>query len=147
MYKYFYKYFKYQNEDNKNDYFIYESSNIRNKIVSNIHNLHYNENNIQHYKLTGPSSNGKSTTLFYNCCRNWNRIYLNLNVLRQYDVENQKLKFIDVIITECSRLDLKVEDINILNQFIDKNVELDSFTFLHKYLETLSDISKTEKEK
>lgn len=147
MSKYFYDYFKYQDKDNKNAYFIYENSDIRRQIATNIHILHYLNDDVHHYKLTGPSSIGKSTTLFYNCCRSTNRIYLNLSVLRKYHEEKKKIKFIDVIINECSRLDLKNEDIDNLNKFIEENINLDSFTFLYNFLVKLSDISSIEQTK
>ena len=115
MSKYFYEYFKYNDIKNRKNNFQYETSYTRQFILHNIVRLLQTE--VQHYKITGPTSNGKSTTLFIICCTNQNFIYFNLKALKKCLDEKKEMKFIDMIVTECGRLNLQQEDIDELNKF------------------------------
>ena len=145
MSKYFYEYFKYNDITSRKNNFQYEDSDNRQIILNNIIRLFVGE--VQHYKITGPTSNGKSTTLFIICCTLKNMIYINLKALKKCLDEKNNLKFIDMIVTECCRLNLKQEDIDELNKFIQENNLLEYFDFLYNFLKKLSEISLKRKKK
>ena len=139
MSEYFYDYFLYQDPNKRKENFIYERSEIRDIIFLNIDFLINKK--VQHYKLTGPTSNGKSTTLFVNCCCNENRIYINFKVLKKLINESNYGKCINIIISECSRLNFDDKEIQELNKFIKNNNESEPIKFLYKLLEEISGIS------
>ena len=145
MSKYFYEYFKYNDIKNRKNNFQYETSYTRQFILHNIVRLLQTE--VQHYKITGPTSNGKSTTLFIICCTNQNFIYFNLKALKKCLDEKKEMKFIDMIVTECGRLNLQQEDIDELNKFIQENKLLKYFDFFYNFLKKLSEISIKKEER
>ena len=71
---------------------------------------------LRKYKITGPSSNGKSFTLFFLSRISYNIIYINLKALKTKSYE----KCIGMIISECSRLGLDEDMISNLNKEIQK---------------------------
>ena len=75
--KYFYEYFIYEDEKQKNDKIIYEKSEVRSIIEENMKQLKRSKN-IKKYKLTGPASIGKSFTLFRISRIYYNFVYINL---------------------------------------------------------------------
>ena len=111
--KFFYEYFQYENKNNEKIEYI--NSESRKEIFQNLKDL-YNNVALKKYKLTGPTSNGKSFTLFYFSRLYKNVIYLNLKVLKNQD----KQKNLEMIISELSRLFLSEKEISSLNDDIQK---------------------------
>jgi hypothetical protein len=110
--EYFFDYFEY--EDKNKNYIKFQNNDIRENIKLNIIKLSYNEN-LKEYKITGPSSNGKSMTLFYISRHFYNIIYINLKVLNK----NDKNKCINIIFSELSRIVLSKENIEDLNKKLE----------------------------
>ena len=125
--KYFFDYFKY--EDINSKFFKYKKSKEGREIESNL-NILKKSKDIRKYKLTGPSSNGKSMTLFYISRHHPDFIYINLKVLKNSDKE----KCLNIIISELSRLILRDEDI------ININIKLKAIDIRNPILEILLEI-------
>ena len=82
----------------------YYESQQRKEIEQNIYDLHVNKD-LRKYKLTGPTSNGKSFTVFFlSRCHN-NMMYINIKVIKN----KEKEKLLKIIISELSRLSLTKE--------------------------------------
>ena len=112
---YFFDYFEYENKNKGN--IIYQENEIRTKIKRNLEFL-YEKIKLKEYKITGPSSIGKSMTLFFFSRHHYNVIYINLKVLRK----NDKDKSIKIIISELGHLSVKKETYDDINEKI-KNLE------------------------
>ena len=133
---YFYEYFIYEDEGKKNEEIMYEDNNTRQNIKDNLLALKTNEN-LKTYKLTGPTSIGKSFTLFRLSRLSYNIAYINLKILtknkddlfksynmiieelERFDIENY-IKDLEQLINECykdnkSFLNLLVNIMNFLN--------------------------------
>ena len=103
--EYFYDYFPYEDKTDLSKIKYYESQQ-RKEIEQNIYDLHVNKD-LRKYKLTGPTSNGKSFTFFFlSRCHN-NMMYINLKVIKNKEKEKEKL--LKIIISELSRLSLTKE--------------------------------------
>ena len=121
--EYFYDYFPYEKKEDNN--ISYLESEQRKEIFRNIINLFINDD-LRNYKLTGPTSNGKSFTLFFlSRCFN-NMIYINLKTIKNKD-KKENLK---IIISELSRLSLKEDSINKLNTNFKKKVNTKENIFI-----------------
>ena len=115
--EYFYDYFPYENKENHNLIKYFESEQ-RKDIRQNIFDLNTYEY-LRKYRITGPTSNGKSFTLFFlSRCFN-NIMYINLKTIKKKD-KKENLK---IIISELSRLSLNMEAINKLNSNLKKKVK------------------------
>ena len=127
--EYFYDYFEYEKEREEIKYY---QSKIRADIRDNINLLGLNEK-LRKYKITGPSSNGKSFTLFYISRIKYNTIYINLKALKKNSFE----KGIGMIISECSRLALQKDILSNLNEKIQKIKSKTILEFLLKVIELI----------
>ena len=101
---FFYDYFIYEDKSQREDPFIYIKNDKRDLIYNNILRLR-EENDIKIYKITGPSSIGKSFTLFYISRILYDVIYINLKTL--YNNRNDLYKCYHIIITEFERFSYK----------------------------------------
>ena len=126
--KYFYEYFENYNPKNNHKIFKYINNEKRNEIFNNILKLR-NTDEINQYNITGPSSSGKSMTLFAFSRTNKNVIYINMKVLLKY--QNNYSKFLEIIFSECSRLQIdekifneKIQSLKIQNNIIYQLIDI-----------------------
>ena len=114
--KYFLEYFENLNEEDGDESFIFERTDLRKEIYKNILKMK-DEKTIQKYKITGPFSSGKSFTLFIYSRILENTIYINLKIIKK-NKENYK-KCLNIIFSECNRVSLNKyifkEKIKLLN--------------------------------
>ena len=136
--KYFFDYFKYEDEAKKNEIFIFQKNEARRLINNNLMSLRRNKD-IKIFKLTGPTSIGKSLTLFRACHVLVNFIYINLRVLNEN--KNNIFKCYSIIISELERLDID-ENIKDLNKVINEN-----YNNNNSYLDLLINIMEFLKKK
>ena len=108
--KYFNKYFMY----NKNDEFVYYESYERKNLEDNFNNLAYDQN-ITKFKITGPSNDGKSTSLLYLSRKDMNIVYLNLKVINSLYNDKKINDVLNILMYEFSRI--KFNNINHKNEF------------------------------
>ena len=108
------------------DYFPYENKNINKKIkclfsaerenlFKDLSKLYVNKE-MRKYKMTGPTSNGKSFSLFFYSRISPKVIYINLKILKNKD-KNTAIK---IIISEFSRLYLEDAQIKSINEEVKK---------------------------
>ena len=141
--KYFYEYFIYEDMSKKNEKFIFEKNEIREIILYNLLNLR-TDNKLNIFKLTGPSSIGKSITLFKICHSCVNMAYINLKVMNKYKDNFNTLY--RIILTELERFNI-INYLNELNDLIKKNYENNSsysklLINIMKYLNNLKEEKK-----
>ena len=130
--EFFYNYFQYEDK-NISDKITYIDSKSREEIFQNLFDLYINPD-LRKYKLTGPTSNGKSFTLFYFSRLYQNVIYFNLKTLKNQNKKNN----LKMIISELSRLFLSQKDIDSLNSDIKKiNTEQNIFKIFLEILEII----------
>ena len=106
--KYFDKYFKYNIEDNNKTFIYYESDN-RIDLEKNF-NILANSKHITKFKITGPSNDGKSTTLLYLSRLNLNIVYLNLKVINSLYKDEKIEILLDLLMYEFGRIDFDDEE-------------------------------------
>ena len=99
----FYEYFKYNNESEKNNFFEFVITKEREKLFGFLNSLKDNDD-IYIFKLTGPSSNGKSTTLLYYSRTQANVFYFNLSYLLKREINNDYISIFNAIYDEMERL-------------------------------------------
>ena len=118
--KYFYEYFIYEDEKQKNDKIIYEKSEVRSIIEENMKQLKRSKN-IKKYKLTGPASIGKSFTLFRISRIYYNFVYINLKSLEKH--KHDLFLCYSIIISELERLNnlMRKEHLDELYKIIQDN--------------------------
>ena len=102
MSKYFGHYFKFNTINDKNDFYYYDSDS-REKLKNNFELL-VEEKNIKKFKITGPSNDGKSTTLLYLSRLYLNIVYLNLKVIYSLYSEGKISDCFDIILYEFGRI-------------------------------------------
>ena len=130
--EFFYNYFQYEDKNNS-EKITYVDSKSRKEIFQNLSNLYFNSD-LRKYKLTGPTSNGKSFTLFYFSRLYQNVIYFNLKALKNQNKENN----LKMIISELSRLFLSQKDIDSLNSDFKKiNTDENIFKIFLEILEII----------
>ena len=117
---FFYLYFKYEDKNKKENKINYGRNKIREEIWSNILSLK-TKNSLRTYKFTGPSSTGKSFTLFYLSRVLSNIIYVNFSVLN--DNKNNLFKCYQIIIHELERIDIDNDKLNEINLLIQNSYE------------------------
>ena len=110
--EYFYEYFIYENKQKYLDFIFNETREI---IIFNLVKLRKN-NELKKFKFTGPTSIGKSLTLFYACKTNFNYIYINLRTLKKNI--NDLYKCYCIIISELQNLLLEDDILDKLNKYI-----------------------------
>ena len=119
--KYFDKYFIYPNNENNFQLFLSER---RKNLLFNINILLNNNSSnkpITKFKISGPSSEGKSITLLYASRLCKNIIYLNLKVLIKLYKENKIDEYLNILLYEFGRLDFsKVQQNNYKAEFEEK---------------------------
>ena len=99
----FYEYFKYNNQSEKDNFFDFQLSEERKEIFSYLNILKENKN-LYTFKLTGPSSNGKSTTLLYYSRTQINVFYFNLSYLSKREIEKDYTNIFNTFTEEMDRL-------------------------------------------
>ena len=94
---------------------------------------------LKQFKFTGPTSIGKSFTLFRACHIFYNFVYINLRVLNEN--KNDLHKCYSIIISELERLDIKkyLEELN--------NLIYDNYNKNNNFLDLLKEIMKFLKDK
>ena len=115
--EFFFEYFEYENKEKVS--LKYEINENRKKIEENLDTLKQTLE-LKQYKLTGPSSIGKSMSLIFYSRGNYNVIYINLKVLNKNKDDKEKCK--KIITSELSRLRLTnngFDDINNRIKLID----------------------------
>ena len=134
--KYFYEYFINENKEAKGKTIKFEKNKIRDKIFSNILNLR-EKKNLKTFKFTGPTSIGKSFTLFRLCHTYLNMAYINLKTLNGY--KNNLFYSYSIIISELERFSIRerLSDINILieNNYDNNNSFLDLLLSIMEFLD------------
>ena len=136
--KYFYEYFIHEDKNKKDRKIVYELTEARKIIALNLNNLEYNDE-LKTFKFTGPTSIGKSFTLFIFCHISYNFIYVNLKALNDKDLYNSYC----LLISELERLD-KVDEKS-FNELIGESFKhnrsiLDLLLNIMKYLQKIEDI-------
>ena len=113
--KYFYEYFTNEDKNKKHETIKFENNMIRKNILFNIVNLR-DRKKLKTFKFTGPSSIGKSFTLFRCCHICLNMAYINLKILNKY--KDDLHTSYSIIITELQRFDIrtKLDEVNSLIQ-------------------------------
>ena len=109
------------------------------QICSQIQLKLFNKEEMRKYKMTGPTSNGKSFSLF--CCSRITPkvVYINVKILKNKD-KNTALK---IIISEFSRLYLKDDDIKIINKETKKiNLQNDIIKILLELIQIILKYNK-----
>ena len=141
--KYFYDYFIYEDENKKGQIFNFQNNDIRRKIINNILKLR-NDKNLKTFKLTGPTSIGKSITLFHAAHTSFNVAYINMKCL--INNKNDLFKTYSMIISELERF--KITEPNDFMQLINENYYNDKtgLQLLLKIMEFLNNsLIKTKK--
>ena len=118
--KYFDKYFIYPEKEE--DFQFFTSENRRN-LLFNIQILINNNSSIKpitKFKISGPSSEGKSITLLYASRLCQNIIYLNLKTLIKLYMANKIDEYLDILIYEFGRLDFNNNYENYKKEFETK---------------------------
>ena len=103
--KYFNKYFEYvinEKESQFNYYTSEERENLKNNFISLVIS-----DEIKKFKITGPSNDGKSTTLLYLSKLFCNIVYLNLKALNNLYNENNIKSIIEILTYEFGRINFK----------------------------------------
>ena len=99
----FYQYFKYNNQSEKNNFFNFVVTKERENLFACINTI-INDNNVYQFKLTGPSSNGKSTSILYFSRTRTNTFYFNLSYLSKCESEDDHDSIFNTISEEMKRL-------------------------------------------
>ena len=134
--KYFGEYFKYDKIDKLNE-FEYYISEERKELSENFNMLVY-EPSIKTFKITGPSNEGKSTTLLYLSRTKNNVIYLNLKIINMLYFENRIQQCLEILLYEFGRLnflDSKLE--NEFEHVFNQNIEQTPWIIIEKISEFL----------
>ena len=116
---YFYKYLIYEDEKKKKEKIIFQNNEIRNQILVNMINMR-EDDKLNIFKFTGPSSIGKSFTLlrFSRVC--FNMAYINLKVLQ--NLKNDLEESYKMIIHELERFQIGT-NLDNLNKIIKSSYE------------------------
>ena len=103
--KYFNDYFLYpKNINDSNDSeFIYYLTKNRKELNRQLMFFNFNSN-LSKFKITGPSNEGKSTTLLYFSRNFFNIVYLNLKCLKSLDENKEYGKLLNILIYEFGRI-------------------------------------------
>ena len=122
--KYFDKYFKYSLDDDKTQFDFYNSDK-RKDLKEKFDSLIFSDD-ITKFKITGPSNDGKSTTLLYLSRLYLNIIYLNINVINSLYNDKKISEVLNLIMYEFGRIEfpddkIKSEFENKFNEFIDQS--------------------------
>ena len=132
--EFFYDYFK--TEKKESELFIYENNDLRNEIHKNVMKL-FEYETIKKYKITGPYACGKSMTIFRISRITSNIIYINLKTLKEN--ATNKDKCIKIILSECLRIDLNLDDFK--KKYEKVNISNNVFGFLIEILEIILELS------
>ena len=137
--KYFYEYFANENKETKDQIIKFEKNIIRDKIFFNIINLR-EEKQLKTFKFTGPTSIGKSFTLFRLCHTYLNMAYINLKTLNTY--KNNLHYSYSIIISELERFAIsnRLDQINNLIQtnYNNNNSYLELLLSIMEFLDNTS---------
>ena len=135
--KYFDEYFKYDVGDNNNKTFRYYKTDKRKNLEKNFLNLYYG-NNITKFKITGPSNDGKSTTLLFLSRTVPNVVYLNLKVINSLYEERKIDILLDLLIYEFGRIwFLKEEHKKEFQEEFNKSIEQTPWIILTNLINNL----------
>ena len=105
--KYFDDYFLYTNNEKEFKYYFTQN---RQNLMKNFSIL-LNNKKIFQFKITGPSSEGKSISLLYLSRCGFNKIYLNIKTIFKLYSEKKKEKYLDLLIYEFGRMKFSENDI------------------------------------
>ena len=137
--KYFYEYFKYEDKQKKNDEIKFQKNKMRSIIFNNIVSQLRDKKELKTFKFTGPSSIGKSFTLFRLSHICYNIAYINVKVLEEH-IKDLYTTY-SIIISELERFNIKecLEDIkNIINN--NYNADNSYLNLLLNIMECLKNI-------
>ena len=104
--KYFDDYFLYTNNEKEFKYYFTQN---RQNLMKNFSIL-LNNKKIFQFKITGPSSEGKSISLLYLSRCGFNKIYLNIKTIFKLYSEKKKEKYLDLLIYEFGRMKFSEND-------------------------------------
>ena len=139
--KYFYDYFTNEDKNGKSTTIKFENNIIRKKIFMNVINLR-DKKNLKTFKFTGPSSIGKSFTLFRLCHTFINMAYINLKILYNYRADLHKTY--SIIISELQRFTIRknLDEINklIQNNYNNNNSYLELLLSIMEFLDKASEL-------
>ena len=113
---YFKEYFQYNDKDNKEEFYYYNSDE-REKLSKNFDRLLFIDK-VRKFKISGPSNDGKSTTLLYLSRLYTNIIYLNLKVLTNLYYKNEIKLVLNILMYEFGRIFFETKELK--NGFEDK---------------------------
>ena len=113
---YFKEYFQYNDKDNKEEFYYYNSDE-REKLSKNFDSLLFIDK-VRKFKISGPSNDGKSTTLLYLSRLYTNIIYLNLKVLTNLYYKNEIKLVLNILMYEFGRIVFETKELK--NGFEDK---------------------------
>lgn len=128
--QYFSLYFK--NDDNQNEYLEFFQTKNREKLSVKI--MFFIKSPINIFKMTGPSSNGKSMTLLYYSRCVQNVVYLNLKTLIRLE---EKDKMIEIFLYELQRINLAKDEINNVSNIFLESKEF--WSTLYSIIDKLKD--------
>ena len=114
--KYFDKYFEYSKDDKKTNFNYYDSDKRKDLRVK-FESLIFTDD-ITKFKITGPSSDGKSTSLLYLSRLYPNIIYLNINVINSLYNDKKIPEVLQLIMYEFGRIEFPNKELK--SQFEDK---------------------------
>ena len=135
--KYFYNYFKW---DKKKDEICFWKSNKRNSFISLINKFQFDKTKYK-IKIFGPSSIGKSMSLFIMSRIYNNIIYLNLKTLNEFYQIKDFLSIYEIIIEECQFLTLNIDQEKELNQIFKTNFGNDQWDLINNLVDFLLKIN------
>lgn len=119
--KYFDDYFMNpKNINAKNVEFTYYKSRNRRDLNFQLNVFHFNQD-LSKFKITGPSNEGKSTTLLYFSLTSYNIVYLNLKYLKILYENKDYGKFLNILIYEFGRIKFTEEQKTLFEKTFDDN--------------------------
>ena len=131
---FFYDFFKWDNKSNSNCNFweTYE----RNNFIREIDKFKFNYEQYL-YKIFGPSSIGKSMTLFMFSRKYPNIIYLNLKTLKEFYEKNNFKSIYGIIIEACQYCKLNEEEEKELDKIFKSNYENSHYILIEELINFL----------
>ena len=131
---FFYDFFKWDNQSNSN--FNFWETNERNNFISEIDEFKFNDEQYL-YKIFGPSSIGKSMTLFMFSRKFPNIIYLNLKTLKEFYDKKDYKRIYEIIIEACQYCKLNEKEENELDKIFKSNYENSHYILIEELINFL----------
>ena len=114
--KFFYEFFKFNDQDKNEDFIYYSEERDIGRLKLHEFLEQFEDSSLNFFKFTGPSSNGKTTTLLKFARRNLNIMYFNLRFL--HEKENDIPILYEYFTMELKSLFLNDTIINELNNYL-----------------------------